>query len=126
MSFCFDIIIYTYITDCAWPLVKVVLSLSTAIGLIPNYTVWLNTPLQVKFNLSNNCSDYHLFFSNGTAVNIIYMSSNSSVDGVEHLVTFTIPSVTREFNNITVYIKAVSPPNPPVFQTFSIYTQGTD
>ena len=87
--------------------------------------MWLNNPLQVKFNLSNSCSGYHLFFPNGTEVNIVHdQSPTSSVDGVERLATFIIPSVTWEFNNITMSIKAVSPPNPPVIQTFSIYTQG--
>ena len=98
-------------------------SLSAEIGHIPNYTVWLNTPLQVQFNLSDSCSDYHLFFPNGTVVVNITKSHGSSVDGEERLVAFIIPSVTREFDNITMSIKAVSPHNPPV-QTFYIYTQG--
>lgn len=98
-----------------------VFSLSTAIGIIPNYTVWLNTPLQVKFNLSNSCTDYHLYL-NGTVVNI-KKSPSSPVDGVKRLANFTIPSVTWEFNNITLYIKAVSPRNSSV-QAFFIYTQG--
>ena len=98
-------------------------SLFTAIGIIPNYTVWLNTPLQVKFNLSNSCSAYHLYFPNGTVVINIVMSLTYQDDGVE---SFTIPSVTWEFNNINMSIRAISPPNLPVSRTFFIYTQGTD
>ena len=105
-----------------------VFSLSTEIGPIPNYTVWLNTSLQVEFNLSNSCTSYHLFSSNVTEVNIVRDRSPSSpVDGMKRLVTFTIPSVTWELNNTTMYIKASCPPNPmAVSRTFFIYIQGTD
>ena len=101
---------------------EVVLSLSTEIGLIPNYTVWLGAPLQVKFSLSN-CADYHLYFPNRTMVDIINKSFKSINSSVEEVATFTIRSVTQEYNNITMCVRAT---NAPVFQTFFIYTQGMD
>ena len=113
---------YIYITEYASVLF---FSSSTAIGNIQNYyIVWLNTSLQVNFNSSDSCSDYHLFFPNKTEANVIW--SSESVDGVERLVTFTIPFVTSEFDNITMTLKVVSHTNPPFSQTFFIYTQGTD
>ena len=102
-----------------------VFSLSTEIGPIPNYTVWLSTSLQVEFNLSNSCTSYHLFSSNVTVVDEIVRSPSSPVDGAKRLVNFTIPSVTSNYT--TMYIKAFCPPNPmAVSRTFFIYIQGTD
>ena len=123
MLFCFYMYINTNNYDRVWPSVKVVLSLSTEIGLISNYTVWLGAPLQVKFSLSNNCGDYHLYFPNRTMVDIINKSFQPLNSSVEEVATFTIQSVTREYNNITMCIRAT---NAPVFQTFFIYTQGMD
>ena len=70
----------------------------------------------MNFNSSDSCSDYHLFFPNKTEANVIW--SSESVDGVERLVTFTIPFVTSEFDNITMTLKVVSPTNPPFFSDF--------
>ena len=90
------------------------------LGSIPNYTVWLESPLRVEFNSSKNCTYYHLF-RQGIKVNA---TRNVTPEDSYNFVTFTISSVSIEFNNVTMTVQAEDSSGQQVYRTFFIYTQG--
>ena len=90
------------------------------LGSVPNYTVWLERPLKVEVNSSKNCALYK-FFQQGIIVddkpNII-LGDNSN------FITFTIPSVSIEFNNVTMTVQAEDNSRRRVHRDFFIFTHG--
>ena len=92
------------------------------LGSIPNYTVWLESLLRVEFNSSKNCSLY-LLFRQGTNPKVIDQPNITSGDNI-NFITFTIPSVSILFNNVTMTVQAEDSIGRPACQQFFIYTHG--
>ena len=93
------------------------------LGSIPNYTVWLESLLRVEFNSSKNCSHYHLYRQD---INVHDAQLNVTPEDDYNFVTFTIPSVSIDFNNVTMTVQALpeDKDHQQVHQHFFIYTRG--
>ena len=91
------------------------------IGSIPNYTVWLESPLRVGFNSSRNCS-YYLLFRRDIKIDLQFNAPGDNNN--TYFVTFTIPSVSIEFNNVKMTVKAEDSHRRQIYQRFFIYTRG--
>ena len=87
---------------------------------IPNYTVWLESLLRVEFNSSKNCGLYFLFRQNF----VVDAQLNVIPGDGRNFITFTIPSVSIAFNNVTMTVQAEDIGGQPVYKHFFIYTQG--
>ena len=93
-------------------------------SIIPNYTVWLESPLRVEFNSSNNCINYHLF----RQISNTFLNAHPNRPPVDnnntYFFAFTIPSVSIKFNNVTMTVQAEDSHQQQVYQCFFIYTRG--
>ena len=95
--------------------------LFSVLGSIPNYTVWLERPLKVEVNSSKDCGLYQ-FFRQGIIVDGI-MPNITSGDN-SNFITFTILSVSIEFNNVTMTVLAEDNSRRQVHRDFFIFTHG--